>query len=50
MLLRPLDERGVVRGRNSNLHAITLSVDHGRMTNLPTMWPQQASRFCRNLV
>ena len=38
-LIRALDEIEGARGGDSNLHAVTLSVDHGLPANLPTMCP-----------
>lgn len=39
MLIRPLDKLEVVRGNDSNLHTITLSVDHRLLPNIPIMRP-----------
>ena len=37
MLICALDELKVLRGCNLNLHAVTLSVDHRLLPNIPTM-------------
>lgn len=50
VLIRLLNELEVVRGSDSNLHAITLSEDHSLLTNIPTMRPSQAAKACRNLI